>query len=219
MTALVAYAKVSLDMPGNTSLKDKRREVRSVQDRVRARFNASCAEVGDPGSIRRATLAFTLVGPDEALLREELRRLESLVVGRLGHAVESWNSFLPVFGDQYPFRHFRTAGEGPAPRHRLVPIDQALMMAEKGADLGGGIEGPEGEDEAGRAARLEAARERTISAVLEYQAVQGRLGDHRRVDAAAASSDDLDEFYYRRGIDSDSDDDDDDRVRRQRGRK
>jgi uncharacterized protein len=47
-----------------TSLKDKRRVVVSLKDRIRGRFNVSIAEVGHLDSRQRATLGVALVAND-----------------------------------------------------------------------------------------------------------------------------------------------------------
>jgi len=50
-----------LSLPGNQSLKGKRKVVRSALDRVRARFNAAAAEVDAMDDWRRAVLGFSVV--------------------------------------------------------------------------------------------------------------------------------------------------------------
>lgn len=53
-----------LVLPGNNSLKGKRKVVRSVLDRVRARFNVAAAEVDAMDDWRRAVLGFSVVSND-----------------------------------------------------------------------------------------------------------------------------------------------------------
>jgi len=76
----VGVLEVSLLMRGSHSLKDKRRVVRSIKDRVRARLNASIAEVGDPDLHQRADLAAVTVSGDrmraEAVLNDVLKIID-----------------------------------------------------------------------------------------------------------------------------------------------
>ena len=55
-----------LALPGNNSLKGKRKVIRSALDRVRARFNAAAAEVDYLDDWRRAGLAFSVVSNDHS---------------------------------------------------------------------------------------------------------------------------------------------------------
>lgn len=55
---------------GSTSLKDKRRVIKSVMERVRARHNVAAAEVDYQDLHQRAQLAFTTVASAEAPLEK-----------------------------------------------------------------------------------------------------------------------------------------------------
>ncbi|HEY8488564.1 MAG TPA: DUF503 domain-containing protein, partial [Thermaerobacter sp.] len=46
MAAFVGLCQVTLAVPGSTSLKDKRRVLRSIVDRLRQRYALAVAEVG-----------------------------------------------------------------------------------------------------------------------------------------------------------------------------
>ncbi len=61
---VVGIARIVLGIPESRSLKDKRRVVRRVIDRVRHTFNAAVAEVGDLDAHRRATIGITVVSND-----------------------------------------------------------------------------------------------------------------------------------------------------------
>ena len=78
----IGVLRLVLVVPGARSLKDKRRDVARVRDRLRARHNLSVAEVGHLDSPDRAVLAATLVSNDAVGLRS--------VLDRLAHEVESW---------------------------------------------------------------------------------------------------------------------------------
>jgi len=57
----VAVCRLTLRIHDNRSLKGKRRVVRSLIDRVRHRFDASVAEVGDQGHLKSALIGIALV--------------------------------------------------------------------------------------------------------------------------------------------------------------
>lgn len=59
-------------MRQNTSLKDRRRVVRSVLDRVRVRHNVAVADLGPAEDRQRAELAFACVGSNQGLLEKVL---------------------------------------------------------------------------------------------------------------------------------------------------
>jgi uncharacterized protein YlxP (DUF503 family) len=66
----VGLLVLELFLPGCTSLKEKRRTVRSLRDRVRGRHNVAAAEVDHQELLQRSTLAFVSVaGTEEPLQR------------------------------------------------------------------------------------------------------------------------------------------------------
>jgi len=65
------------------SLKEKRAVIRSLTDRVRARFNAAVAEVADLDDPRTATVAVVCVSNAAAHVDAQLQRIAA--------AVASWN--------------------------------------------------------------------------------------------------------------------------------
>lgn len=60
----VATARIVLSLPGNSSLKGKRKVVRRILDKVRHRFNAAIAEVDDMDVHQRAVLGIAVVSND-----------------------------------------------------------------------------------------------------------------------------------------------------------
>ncbi|MFQ5844833.1 MAG: DUF503 domain-containing protein [Planctomycetota bacterium] len=75
----VGVLQVSLSLETPRSLKEKRRIVKSIVGRVRARFNVSAAEVDDLDEYTRAGLGFAAVSNDsrhaEGLLQQVLNHL------------------------------------------------------------------------------------------------------------------------------------------------
>lgn len=62
----VGVLRLSLELPGSRSLKDKRSVVRSFKERTQARFRVSVAEVGPLDDPRRATLGVAVVANEAA---------------------------------------------------------------------------------------------------------------------------------------------------------
>jgi uncharacterized protein YlxP (DUF503 family) len=60
----VGSCKIELRIPDSQSLKAKRRVVKSLKDRVQARFNVGIAEVDRLDDWQRATLAVAAVSKD-----------------------------------------------------------------------------------------------------------------------------------------------------------
>lgn len=57
------------------SLKDKRRAIKSIKDRIRRSFNVSVAEVGHLDSRQRATLAVAMVSNDASFVHSSFDRI------------------------------------------------------------------------------------------------------------------------------------------------
>ncbi len=68
----VGVLRMVLRIPGSRSLKDRRRVVSSLRDRVHARHHASFAEVGHLEVHEAAVVAIAVVGNDSRLLRSRL---------------------------------------------------------------------------------------------------------------------------------------------------
>lgn len=69
---MTGSCEVSLYLPGNHSLKDKRRVLKSLISRLRQRFNVSVAEVGDQDNWQRATIGLSCVSGEYRHLEEML---------------------------------------------------------------------------------------------------------------------------------------------------
>jgi len=61
---VVGILRLTLLLRGSHSLKEKRRVVRGLKDRIRARFNVSVAEVDAQNSHQRAELGVSMVSND-----------------------------------------------------------------------------------------------------------------------------------------------------------
>ena len=109
---VVGVARFTLRFPGSRSLKDKRRILHSVQDRIRARHRVSCAEIGAQDEHGRAILALGLVGSDRrvveatlATILDEVERGGLAPMGERVVRVEVWGASLagPVLDLDHEF--------------------------------------------------------------------------------------------------------------------
>jgi uncharacterized protein YlxP (DUF503 family) len=76
---VVGVLEVTLSMEGNQSLKDKRKVVKSLLSRVRAKFNASASEVDLADVHQRAVLGFTICGGNAQVLGTVLDHLMNFI--------------------------------------------------------------------------------------------------------------------------------------------
>lgn len=75
MGVYVGVLHAELYIPGARTLKERRRAVSSVVDRVRHRFECSVALVGESESPQQQALAASVVGNDARVLRSALDKL------------------------------------------------------------------------------------------------------------------------------------------------
>ncbi|MDR2405170.1 MAG: DUF503 domain-containing protein [Deltaproteobacteria bacterium] len=75
----VGFLEVTISMEGNRSLKDKRKVVKSILSRVRAKFNASAAEVDLADVHGSAVLGFSICGGDASLLSSVLDHISNFI--------------------------------------------------------------------------------------------------------------------------------------------
>jgi len=73
----VIACTIELHLPSPASLKDKRRILKSVIERIRNRYNVSIAEIGDHDLWQRAAIGVACVGRD----RQSTLRVVDQVIG------------------------------------------------------------------------------------------------------------------------------------------
>jgi uncharacterized protein YlxP (DUF503 family) len=71
----IGILEIVLYLPESRSLKDKRRVVKSIKDRVQGRFNVAIAEVDSLDVWKRAVLGVATVGNDGRLLDSVLSKI------------------------------------------------------------------------------------------------------------------------------------------------
>ncbi|MGE5484252.1 MAG: DUF503 domain-containing protein [Ignavibacteriales bacterium] len=72
---VVGALRMELTLPGNDSLKGKRRILRSLIDRLRSKFGVAVAEVDHLDSWQRASVGVACVSNDAVVAREVLSRV------------------------------------------------------------------------------------------------------------------------------------------------
>lgn len=78
---LIAGCSWDLSLPECSSLKDKRRVVKSLKDRIRGRFNVSVAETAYQEVWTRAQLSVAIVTTDGASADSVLDKLDQFIEG------------------------------------------------------------------------------------------------------------------------------------------
>lgn len=71
----IGVLQFTVEIPYAQSLKDKRRVVKSMKDRIRRHFNVSIAEIDDLDDCTIATLGAVMAGSDVAYLNGALDKL------------------------------------------------------------------------------------------------------------------------------------------------
>lgn len=84
---LVGTCTIDLHLPENSSIKGKRKVIKSIVSRVKNRFNVSIAEIGDNDKWQRIKLGFAMVSNDkkhvESALAGVVNFIESLCLAEL----------------------------------------------------------------------------------------------------------------------------------------
>jgi uncharacterized protein YlxP (DUF503 family) len=72
---------VDLRIPGNASLKGKRKVLRKIIDRVKNRYNISISEIGDNDLWQRSQLGLSVVGNDSRHINSSLDKIINFIDG------------------------------------------------------------------------------------------------------------------------------------------
>lgn len=80
-TPHVAALAVSFHIPASQSLKEKRRVLKSIKDRIRNRFNVSVSEIGDLDKWQASVIGVCVIGTDKGHLSGNLEAVLALFNG------------------------------------------------------------------------------------------------------------------------------------------
>ena len=73
----IAYLEISLQIPHAQSLKEKRRCIKSLKDKLQSRFNASVAEIDAMDSWQHAVFGVVMIANDKQYLQTQVSHLEN----------------------------------------------------------------------------------------------------------------------------------------------
>ena len=91
---VVGVRSWELALAGCQSLKDKRRVIKSLKDRLHHQFNVSAAEVDHQDSWQRAALACSVVSTERRHAEEVLASCDRLIAGEpLAHIISSETTY------------------------------------------------------------------------------------------------------------------------------
>ena len=76
---IIVAAMITLVIPENESLKGKRRVIKSLIERLRHKFEAAVAEVGDNDLWQKARIGVALVGNDSHVLEARLQQIMKFI--------------------------------------------------------------------------------------------------------------------------------------------
>ena len=80
---VIGILLVGISIPGANSLKDKRRVVKSIKDKLRDGFNVSVADIGNQDLWRSADLAIAVVSGDSSYANGVLSRVQDMIEKRV----------------------------------------------------------------------------------------------------------------------------------------
>ncbi|GAX62353.1 hypothetical protein SCALIN_C29_0142 [Candidatus Scalindua japonica] len=72
---IVGTLNIKVVMRGSRSLKDKRRIIKSLKDRIRNKFNVSVSETGSQDNLRSSEISVAMVGTDRQYVNSALSSL------------------------------------------------------------------------------------------------------------------------------------------------
>lgn len=76
----VLLLTLKLQIPNAHSLKDKRRQIKSLKDRISSRFNASVAEIDALDSWQQGVLGVCMISNDKPYLDKQYNLVESIAL-------------------------------------------------------------------------------------------------------------------------------------------
>jgi uncharacterized protein len=77
--AHIGALALNLHIPAAQSLKEKRRVIKSIKDRVHARFNVSVSEIGELDKWQAASLGFAMISNDRDVISGNFERILALI--------------------------------------------------------------------------------------------------------------------------------------------
>jgi len=76
---IIGICKVTIHIPGSATLKDRRKIVNSLKDKIRHNFNVSVAEVENSNLWQKATLGITCVSDQKDYLAQTISGILNMI--------------------------------------------------------------------------------------------------------------------------------------------
>lgn len=83
----VGVLRVELYMPSTRSLKEKRKEIKSVKERIRNNFNVSVSEIDGNDLWQRAVLGISVTGKDFIHIQKVVDRITEFLERNWSHLI------------------------------------------------------------------------------------------------------------------------------------
>ena len=74
------FIAIELHIPCAQSLKEKRKHIKSLKDRLQLKFNASVAEIDALDDWQRAIIGVAMISNDRRFLESQLAHIETLLI-------------------------------------------------------------------------------------------------------------------------------------------
>ncbi len=84
---IIGVLRIELYIPHSRSLKEKRREVKSIKERLRKNFNLSVAEIDNNDLWQRGSLGVTITGNEVPFVHEYLDRIVDFIERNWSHLI------------------------------------------------------------------------------------------------------------------------------------
>ena len=81
---VVGVLTITLSIPEANSLKDKRKVIKGLKDRLRNKFNISVSEIGDQDIWRSAVIALAIVSDDSNFANSVLSKAQDYIESNSG---------------------------------------------------------------------------------------------------------------------------------------
>ena len=76
----ILLIKITLQIPNAHSLKDKRRQIKSLKDKLSSRFNASVAEIDALDNWQQAVMGVCMISNERTYLEKQYSLVEAIVL-------------------------------------------------------------------------------------------------------------------------------------------
>ena len=76
----ILFLAIELHIPHAHSLKEKRKHVKGIKDRLQSKFNASVAEIDALDDWQRSVIGITMISNDKRYLEKQSSSIETLLI-------------------------------------------------------------------------------------------------------------------------------------------